>query len=58
MNDLMLNNFAVELISTERPMDPSLTRRAREWYENFTGSHAVKIADVEVVELYLEIFPS
>ena len=55
MAETMLDEFVKKLIITEKSIDPVLAAAARSWYENFTGKHAVKMADEEVVDLYTSL---
>lgn len=55
MNETLFNNFVAGLVLHEKPLDPNLTRIARKWYTDFTGPHAVKLSDREVVDLYSKL---
>lgn len=57
MQTTAFKNFASGLIPTER-VDHETLKIARAWYKEFTGAHATKIDDREVVEIYTDMHSS
>lgn len=49
------DNFARGLIANKESVDPDTLRRARDWYLEFVGSHAVTMADRDLVEIYQDL---
>lgn len=43
--------FATGLVP-RKTVDPVKLEAAKEWYKGFAGSHAVKMDDVELIEIY------
>lgn len=44
------DEFAAELVREQ--VNPETLAQAKEWYKAFTGSHAVKMEDRELIEIY------
>lgn len=55
VTDNTFETFARGLIPAKEQHDPDTVRRARAWYANFAGPHAVKMDDLELVQMYLEL---
>jgi len=53
--DQNFKNFAKSLVPSQKYIDPETLRRAKAWYNDFAGQHAVKMTDVELVEIYTEL---
>ena len=54
-SDQNLANLSSMIIATEKKVDTQTLCRAKRWYEQFTGPHAVKMEDHELVEIYNEL---
>jgi hypothetical protein len=47
--------FAKQLIPSRDTVDPETLRKAKVWYKQFAGAHAVTMNDRELVEIYSEL---
>lgn len=47
--------FARGLVPPAPQVDPEAVRQAREWYKQFTGTHAVIMDDRDLVQIYFEL---
>ena len=47
--------FAKALIPSQATVDPETLRQALNWYKAFAGSHAVKMNDRDLGEIYQEL---
>lgn len=47
--------YAKGLVPSQTRVDPETLRKAQEWYKTFVGSHAVNMADRDLVEIYLDL---
>jgi len=47
--------FAKGLIPGRESVDPETLRKAKVWYTQFTGNHAVTMDDRDLVEIYTEL---
>lgn len=50
-----LEKFARSLVPSPSSVDHETLKKARDWYKKFAGTHAVPMADREVLEIYLEL---
>jgi len=48
-------SFAQGLIPSKERVDPETLRKARDWYKQFAGSHAVTMEDRDLVEIYTDL---
>lgn len=53
--DKSFETFARGLVPSQQRLDPETLRKAQEWYTMFTGSHAVKMSERDLVEIYQEL---
>ena len=47
--------FAKQLIPSRDFVDPETLRKAKVWYKQFAGQHAVSMNDHDLVEIYSEL---
>lgn len=48
-------SFAKGLLPSEKLPDPETLRKARDWYKQFAGTHAVTMTDRDLIEIYLDL---
>lgn len=49
----IFNKFAKDIV--QRKTDPARLCKAREWYREFAGDHAVIMSDQDLLEIYAEL---
>lgn len=47
------NSFAQDLV--RKQINPETLRLAKAWYKQFAGTHAVKMEDRDLVEIYQDL---
>jgi hypothetical protein len=53
--DTTFETFAKGLIPSQKRVDPETLRKAKEWYKDFAGPHAVTMNDRDLVEIYQDL---
>ena len=53
--DTAFELFAKALVPGKERVDPETLRKAREWYRDFAGPHAVTMNDRDLVEIYSDL---
>jgi hypothetical protein len=53
--DHTFTTFAKGLIPTKESVNPETLRKARDWYTQFAGNHAVNMEDRDLVEIYQDL---
>lgn len=53
--DTAFELFAKALVPSKERVDPETLRKAREWYRDFAGPHAVTMNDRDLVEIYSDL---
>lgn len=53
--DTNFETFARALIPAKPTPDPTTLRRAKCWYSDFAGIHAVAMPDDELIAIYTEL---
>jgi hypothetical protein len=53
--DTPFQSFVQGLIPSKDRIDPATLQHAKIWYKSFAGSHAVNMADRDLVEIYEDL---
>ena len=53
--DTPFQSFVQGLIPSKERIDPATLQHAKLWYKSFAGSHAVNMADRDLVEIYEDL---
>lgn len=53
--DTPFQSFVHGLIPSKARIDPTTLQHAKVWYKSFAGSHAVNMADQDLIEIYEDL---